>query len=83
MNIEMIGYVAAVLTTVAFVPQVLKIIQSKSAKDVSLLMYTVLFTGVLLWFIYGILLHSFPLILANGVTMGLITIIIALKIRLK
>jgi MtN3 and saliva related transmembrane protein len=79
--VETLGMIAGTLTTIAFVPQVLKIYQSKSAKDVSYLMFSIFSTGILFWLIYGILIDSAPIIASNVVTLTLSVIILALKIR--
>ena len=76
-----IGFIAAVLTTVAFVPQILKIWRARSAKDVSLGMYTVFTIGVVLWLVYGILIDSWPIILANCITLLLAGVVLAMKVR--
>jgi MtN3 and saliva related transmembrane protein len=78
---EVVGMAAGTLTTLAFLPQVLKIYRTKSARDVSYLMFLIFSTGVLLWLIYGILIGSAPIIAANVVTLGLAIIVIALKVR--
>ncbi|MGX1928458.1 SemiSWEET family sugar transporter [Flagellimonas sp. 2504JD4-2] len=78
---EIIGLLAATLTTVAFVPQVFKAWKNKSAKDVSLSMYLVMLTGVALWFYYGMSIGSLPVILANAVTGVLIVFVIVLKLK--
>ena len=78
---EVVGMVAGTLTTLAFLPQVLKIYRTKSARDVSYLMFLIFSTGVLLWLIYGILIGSAPIIAANVVTLGLAVIVIVLKVR--
>jgi MtN3 and saliva related transmembrane protein len=80
---ELIGYAAATLATLAFVPQVVKSYRDKSTKDISLVMYLVFFTGVVLWLIYGIHLESMPMIIANTVTALLALSIIILKIKHK
>ncbi len=80
---EILGLVAAVLTTAAFVPQVYKTWKEKSTKDISLSMYTVLFTGVLLWVVYGIHLESLPIILANTITSVLLLFMLFMKIKYK
>lgn len=80
---ELIGYAAATLATLAFVPQVLKSYREKSTKDISLSMYLVFFTGVVLWLIYGIHLDSMPMIIANIITALLALSIIILKIKHK
>ncbi len=79
-SIESIGYMAAVLTTIAFVPQLIKTWVSKSADDVSLVMFILFITGVILWCIYGWEIHAFPVIIANIVTCILATLILSLKI---
>jgi MtN3 and saliva related transmembrane protein len=79
--VETLGMVAGTLTTIAFVPQVLKIYRTKSAKDVSYLMFSIFSTGIVFWLIYGILIRSTPIIAANVVTLTLSVIIIVLKIR--
>jgi MtN3 and saliva related transmembrane protein len=81
--IEIIGLVAAALTTTAFVPQVYKTWKEKSTKDISLSMYTVLFTGVVLWLVYGINLGSLPIILANTITSVLLIFMLYMKIKYK
>ncbi len=78
---ETIGFIAAVLTTTAFVPQFLKVWKTRSTRDISLRMYLMLCTGIFLWLVYGIRLNSLPIILANGVTLGLTLAILGLKIR--
>jgi MtN3 and saliva related transmembrane protein len=79
--VETLGMIAGTLTTIAFVPQVLKIYQTKSAKDVSYLMFSIFSTGIVLWLIYGILIRSAPIIASNVVTLTLALIIILLKLR--
>lgn len=78
---DIIGLLAGTLTTVAFVPQLLKIYASKSGKDVSARMFVIFSTGVALWLVYGMLIGSLPIIVANVVTLVLSVIILALKIR--
>jgi MtN3 and saliva related transmembrane protein len=79
--LNVIGILAGTLTTASFVPQAIKIWQTKSAKDVSLGMFFVLATGVGLWVVYGIMAGALPIILANSVTFVLAAVIIALKIK--
>jgi MtN3 and saliva related transmembrane protein len=78
---DVIGGVAAVLTTIAFLPQVIKSWRSGSTRDVSLGMFFILNTGIVLWLIYGLLLGSLPLIFANTVTIFLTGTIMVLKLR--
>lgn len=83
LEIEIIGLVAACLTTASFVPQVYKIWKTKSADGVSLTMFSMFLLGVILWLIYGILLGSVSMTIANIITAVLATIIIYYKIKLK
>ena len=75
------GLIVGLLTTIAFIPQLAKTWKSKSAKDVSLVMFMTFTTGVLLWLIYGVLIQAPPLIAANVVTLLLAAAILGLKIR--
>jgi MtN3 and saliva related transmembrane protein len=79
--ITIIGFAAAALTTVAFIPQVLKVWRTRSAADISLGMYCLFTLGVALWLVYGILIYSWPIILANLVTMILAGTMLAMKIK--
>jgi MtN3 and saliva related transmembrane protein len=78
---DLVGLLAGTLTTVAFVPQLLKIYSTKSGKDVSARMFLIFSAGVALWLAYGILIGSLPVILANAVTLVLSLLIMALKVR--
>ncbi len=77
----LIGLIAAICTTCSFLPQVIKILRSKRTKDVSLLMYAILTTGLFLWLIYGFIIKDFPLILANCISLTLSLCVLVLKIR--
>jgi MtN3 and saliva related transmembrane protein len=81
MSAEWTGYVAATLTTLAFVPQAIKTIRSRDTRSISLGMYVVFTIGLAFWLVYGIFLHSWPMILSNTVTLGLSSTILALKLR--
>jgi MtN3 and saliva related transmembrane protein len=81
MTAEWTGYVAATLTTLAFVPQAIKTIRSRDTLGISLGMYVVFTIGLAFWLVYGIVLHSWPMILSNTVTLGLSSTILALKLR--
>jgi MtN3 and saliva related transmembrane protein len=65
---ELIGLIAAVCTTFAFLPQVIKVWKTKQTKDLSLRMYTIMFIGICLWFVYGLRINSLSIVLANIVT---------------
>ena len=81
MNTEWIGYAAAVLTTGSFLPQALMTIRTRNTSGISLGMYVIFTLGVAVWFIYGLLLGSWPMILANTITFILAAIILGLKLR--
>ncbi|WP_017314506.1 SemiSWEET transporter [Mastigocladopsis repens] len=81
--ITILGLAAATLTTFSFLPQMIKTWQTKSAKDVSLVMLITFNTGIFLWLIYGISLKALPIILANGVTFVFNLIILWLKIKYR
>jgi len=78
---DLIGYGAAILTTLAFIPQTLKSWRTRDLSGVSLSMYSLFTLGVGLWLVYGILLDSWPIILANLVTLTLAGTVLFLKIR--
>ena len=75
-----LGLFAGILTTIAFVPQLIKIWSSKSAKDVSIITFTLFIIGVSLWCAYGWLIDSKPVIIANFITFILALLILTLKI---
>jgi MtN3 and saliva related transmembrane protein len=77
----LLGVLAGILTTISFVPQLLKTWRTKSAKDVSLPMLMSFCAGVFLWLVYGILIQSIPVILANLITLILALIILGLKLK--
>lgn len=79
--ITALGLLAGTLTTIAFIPQLLKVWRSKSAKDISLNTLIIFNSGVFLWLIYGIYLQAIPIIVANGLTLVFNSIIVWLKIR--
>jgi MtN3 and saliva related transmembrane protein len=78
-----IGLVAGTLTTISFVPQLIKAWQTKSTTDISMAMYLIICTGIFLWLVYGILISSLPVILANGVTLTIALLILLLKLRYR
>lgn len=80
-SIDLIGYLAACLTTTAFVPQAWLTWRTGRADGVSAAMYMVLISGVLLWLAYGILISSWPIIIANIITFLLASFILLMKLR--
>lgn len=77
----MIGSLAAVLTTISFLPQAVRVIKTGHTRDLSLWMYVILTVGVFLWLVYGLLLHNWPMIIANGITLVFTVIILVMIIR--
>jgi MtN3 and saliva related transmembrane protein len=78
---SVIGIFAALLTTTAFVPQVVRVIRTRDTHAISLWMYLLFSTGVALWLVYGVLLTLWPVILANGVTLVLALTVIFYKLQ--
>jgi MtN3 and saliva related transmembrane protein len=79
--ITMIGIIAGTLTTISLLPQLLKTLKTKSAKDLSSLMLIILCIGVILWITYGIIRKDTPLVLANSITLIIALIILVLKFQ--
>jgi MtN3 and saliva related transmembrane protein len=80
-TIDAIGYAAAIFTTVAFVPQVIKSWRTRSTGDLSSTMLVVFTAGIILWLIYGLAIGSMPVILANAITLVLSATLVMLKLR--
>ena len=78
-----LGLIAGALTTVAFIPQVIKIWKTKYATDISLGMFAIFSCCVLLWLFYGIEIDAVPVIVANAITLGLSLTILYFKIKFK
>lgn len=76
-----LGFIAAALTTGAFVPQALRILRTRDTRAISLGMYIVFALGLCFWLAYGVVLGSWPMILSNAVTLALALLILALKLR--
>ncbi|CAI8278480.1 MAG: Sugar transporter SemiSWEET [Bacteroidota bacterium] len=83
LNPEYIGFFAAILTTSAFLPQAFKIWKTQSADGLSLTMYLVMGTGTSCWLIYGVLIQSPSIIVANSVSISIIIFIITFIVRSK
>jgi MtN3 and saliva related transmembrane protein len=79
--LDLIGYAAALCTTSAYIPQVLRVWRTRSTHDISLKMFIVLVTGISLWLVYGFLTSDWPLAAANSVTLMLASTILYFKIR--
>ncbi len=83
MNTTVIGLIACLLTTGAFLPQIIKTIITKDTKSISLAMYTVYLIGVLVWFVYGYMIHENAILIGNtfSFVFGLIMLILKLKYK--
>ncbi|SDO83931.1 MtN3 and saliva related transmembrane protein [Phyllobacterium sp. YR620] len=81
LHIELVGSLAAVITTLCWIPQIIKIMRYRETASISLVSNASLMLGVFLWLIYGMMIGSWPVIMANGVTFMLILAILGLKIR--
>ncbi len=80
---DIVGYAAGLLTTAAFAPQVLQVVRTRSTKDISLGMYVVISVGISLWLVHGLQVGSMPVVAANAVTLVLVLVILAMKLRYK
>jgi len=78
-----IGYIAGTLTTISFLPQVIRTWKMRETKDFSLAMLLLFAAGILLWTFYGIRTESLPVILANVITFLLIIVLLAMKIKYR
>ena len=78
---ELIGYLAASLTTCSFVPQALQTFRTRDVSGISLGMYSVFTAGVALWLVYGLALAAWPIVVANAITLVLAGTILGMKVR--
>lgn len=80
---QLIGPLAANLTTISFVPQVIQVLKTKNTEGISLGMYALFVSGVFLWLIHGIMIQDWPIIAANAVTFVLASIVLYTKIKTR
>lgn len=80
---ELIGFVAATLTTASFIPQAWLTFKTKDVSGISLGMYSVFTTGVAAWLVYGLMLGAWPVVVANAVTLALASGILVMKMRYR
>jgi MtN3 and saliva related transmembrane protein len=80
---ELIGYLAAVLTTLSFVPQAWHTFTTRDVSGVSLGMYSTFTVGVALWLAYGLMLQAWPIVIANVITLTLSAGILVMKLRYR
>ena len=81
--VTILGLVAGTLTTLSFLPQLLKAWKSRSTHDISIGMFSLLAVGIMLWIVYGIVAADVPVILSNTVTLVFVSLILALKLRYR
>lgn len=78
---DLMGYLAAALTTASFVPQAWKTFRTKDVSGISLVMYGMFTAGIALWLVYGLMLRAWPIVVANTITLALALVILGMKIR--
>ena len=78
---DLIGYLAAALTTCSFLPQALHTFRTRDVSGISLGMYSVFTSGVALWLAYGVVLQAWPIVIANAITLVLASAILGMKLR--
>ena len=81
--VTILGLVAGTLTTLSFLPQLLKAWKSRSTHDISIGMFLLLAVGIMLWIVYGIVTADVPVVVANTVTLVFVSLILALKLRYR
>tara|TARA_B100001964_G_scaffold191730_1_gene214190 strand:+ start:1328 stop:1591 length:264 start_codon:yes stop_codon:yes gene_type:complete len=81
--VDILGFVAGTLTTIATIPQIIEALKTKHTKDVSFLTFLILDIGMFLWLIYGILIWSIPVIITNVISFILVFTMLMLKIKYK
>jgi MtN3 and saliva related transmembrane protein len=81
--IDVIGTLAAILTTASFVPQAWHTFRTRDVRGISLGMYSVFTVGVACWLIYGLLLSAWPIVIANCITLALAATILVMKLRYR
>ncbi len=79
---EIVGYIAATITTASFVPQVVRVVRTRDTHAISLVSYGAFCIGIACWLWYGIALRSAPIVTANAITLVLASVVLAFKIRL-
>jgi MtN3 and saliva related transmembrane protein len=81
--LDIIGFLAATLTTASFVPQAVHTFKTKDVRGISLGMYSAFTLGVALWLVYGVMLNAWPIVIANAITLSLAASILAMKLRYR
>ena len=83
MHVELIGYIGAFMTTAAFFPQTWQVIRTRDTRSISLAMYVLFTFGICFWLVYGVMIDSVPVTIANAITLVLSSIILYTKIMEK
>ena len=81
--LEILGLLAGTITSITFLPQVIKVWQTKSAKDLSMLMLLLLMLGVILWLVYGVILMNVAIIYTNSMVLAMSLILLFFKLKYK
>jgi MtN3 and saliva related transmembrane protein len=81
--VDILGAIGATLTTIAAIPQAIKVVKTQHTKDLSLAMYVMIFVGICFWLAYGIMLGQLPIIISNTLTLLPISVILGMKLREK
>ena len=81
MHVEIIGYIGALMTTAAFFPQAWQVIRTRDTRSISLAMYVLFTLGICFWLVYGVMIESFPVTIANAITLVLSSIILFMKMK--
>ena len=81
MHVELIGYIGAFMTTAAFFPQTWQVIRTRDTRSISLAMYILFTLGICFWLAYGVMIESFPVTIANAITLVLSSIILYMKMK--
>lgn len=80
---ELVGYLAATLTTCSFVPQAWLTFRTRDVRGISLGMYSAFTLGVALWLLYGVLMAAWPIVIANAITLALASVVLGFKLRYR
>jgi MtN3 and saliva related transmembrane protein len=80
-SVEIIGYIGAFMTTAAFFPQTWKVIRTRDTRSISLAMYVLFTGGICFWLVYGTMIESIPVVIANAITLVLSSMILFMKIK--
>ena len=81
MHVDLIGYIAAFMTTAAFFPQTMQVIRTRDTRSISLAMYILFTSGICFWLVYGLIIESLPMTIANSITLVLASIILYMKVK--